>query len=124
MNKLKLNDDKTEFMLLGSNDTLSNVPNMTLPLGEHDIASCSKVRNLGAILDCHMSMDNFVGDTCKKMYHQIRKIGSIRPFLTEDVTKTLVTSLVLSRLDFCNSLLGGLQQNTLHRLQNCPKPSG
>ena len=117
MNKLKLNDDKTEFMILGSNDTLSNVPTMTLPLGEHDIAGVGKVRNLGAILDCHMTMDNFVGDTCKKMYHQIRKIGSVRPFLTEDVTKTLVTSLVLSRLDFCNSLLGGLQQNSLHRLQ-------
>ena len=51
------------------------------------------------------------------MYFQLRNIGSIRNCLTEDVTKTLVTSLVLSRLDFCNSLLSGLPQDAMHRLQ-------
>ena len=51
------------------------------------------------------------------MYFQLRKIGNIRDCLTESVTKTLVTSLILSKLDYCNSLLVGLPIETINRLQ-------
>ena len=41
---------------------------------------------------------------------------------TTEATKMLVTSLVLSRLDYCNSLLVGIPQklvNKVHRVMNC-----
>ena len=53
---------------------------------------------------------------------ELRRISSIRHVLTVDATKTLVTSLVLSRLDYCNSLLSGIPQqliDKLQKVQNC-----
>ena len=62
---------------------------------------------------------NFI---CKIAFLEIRRIGTIRLYLTKDATQTLVVSLVLSRIDYCNSLLAGLPQSLigkLQRVQNC-----
>ena len=67
-------------------------------------------------------MTDQVNKICQSTYLEIRRIGSIRKYLTVDATKTLVTSLVLSRLDYCNSLLAGLPQGLTDKLQkvmNC-----
>ena len=44
---------------------------------------------------------------CQTAYFELKRISAIRRFLTEDATKTLVTSYILSRLDYCNCLLMG-----------------
>ena len=44
---------------------------------------------------------------CQTTYFDLKLISSIRRFLTEDATKTLVTSYILSQLDYCNCLLMG-----------------
>jgi hypothetical protein len=41
----------------------------------------------------------------------------MRKLLTEDATKLLVQSTVLSRLDYCNSLLVGVDEKHLDELQ-------
>ena len=53
---------------------------------------------------------------------ELRRISQMKSLLTSDCLKTLVISLVLSRLDYCNSLLVGLTDaniNKLQRVQNC-----
>ena len=48
---------------------------------------------------------------------ELKKIAAIRPFLTEDATKTLVSSYILSRLDYCNCVLLGCPSNVIYPLQ-------
>ena len=48
---------------------------------------------------------------------EIRRIGSIRQYLSVEATKTLVSSLVLLRLDYCNALLAGCPQVLLDKMQ-------
>ena len=48
---------------------------------------------------------------------ELRRISSIRHLLSTDATKTLVSAFVLSRLDYCNSLLFGCPQCLLNKLQ-------
>ena len=55
--------------------------------------------------------------TCKAAYIEIRRISSIRQYLTEDVTKTLANPCILSRLDYCNSLPAGYPQMVIKPLQ-------
>ena len=68
-------------------------------------------------LDSNLSMSQHISNTCKAAYIQIRHISSMRHLLTTQATQTLVCSLVLSRLDYCNSLLSGCPQYLLDKLQ-------
>ncbi|GFR79123.1 reverse transcriptase-like protein [Elysia marginata] len=77
-----------------------------------------KAKNLGVIFDSDFSMQHQLSSLCKSLHFQLRKIGSIRENLTEKVAKTLVTSLILSKLDYCNSPLAGCPQNKLQKRQS------
>ena len=54
---------------------------------------------------------------CKIAFLELRRVTTFRYYLTDDATKTLVVSLVLSRIDYCNSLLAGLPQSLFGKLQ-------
>ena len=113
-NKLQMNDGKTEILLLDPSDSCLH---SSLMIGQTNIQFSAVARNLGVLFDNKLSMTYHVNKTCQIAYCEIRKISSIRRYLTTEATKTLVTSLVLSRLDFCNSLLAGLPQLLLDKLQ-------
>ena len=119
-NKLKLNDSKTEALLVGSKYR-PNLP-VSLSVSETSVSFVPSARNLGVMFDSSVAMKNQVRKVCQTSYLEIRRIGSIRHFLTLQATKTLVTSMILSRLDYCNSLLTGLPHNlteSLQKVQNC-----
>ena len=61
-------------------------------------------------------MKEHINFICKTAFLEIRRISTIRHHLTDNATKTLV-SLVLSRIDYCNSLLAGLPQSLVGKLQ-------
>ena len=74
----------------------------------HNMYFYDSARNLGFILDSKLSMKIHVLKICQTAYFELKRISSIRKFLTEDATKTPVTSYILSRLDYCNCLLMGI----------------
>ena len=53
----------------------------------------------------HILLYQHVMNVCRVAYLELRRINSFRNLLSADAVKTLVCSLVLSRLDYCNSLL-------------------
>ena len=59
-----------------------------------------------------------VSNTCRTSYMFLRCIAAIRHLLTTTTSaaEQLIHAFITSRLDFCNSLLAGLPQNTLHRI--------
>ena len=85
----------------------------TISLSNIDVEFSGTVHNLGFIFDSNLSMKQHIIKTCKAAYIEIRCISSIRKYLTEDATKTLVNSCILSRLDYCNSLLAGYPQTVI-----------
>ena len=101
-NQLKLNDDKTEALLFPFSSSLKPstgpLPD-SITLGSHNIPFSDSARNLGFILDSKLSMKKHIIKICQAAYFELKRISSIRRFLTEDATKTLVTSYILSRLD-------------------------
>ena len=119
-NQLKLNDDKTEALLFPFSSSLkpSTVSlSDSITLGSHNIPFSDSVSNLGFILDSKLSMKKHIIKICQTAYFELKRISSIRRFLTEDATKTLVTSYILSRLDYCNCLLMGTPNSVIEPLQ-------
>ena len=62
-------------------------------------------------------MDAHIKYLCHILFWQLRRIGKIRSFLSTDAANKLTVSLILSRLDYCNSLLAGIPDNKLNKLQ-------
>jgi len=116
-NKLKLNDDKTEALrILPPSVDATSLPS-TVDLGNTSVSFSDHVRDLGFFIDKDVSMQHHIRKTCQLAYFELRRISSIRHYLTLDATKTLVSSSILSRLDYCNSLLIGCPQTLLKPLQ-------
>jgi hypothetical protein len=116
-NFLKLNDDKTEFLVLGAPSQLKkvNVPN--LQIGESEIEKTQSARNIGAIFDSSMTMEKHVDAICKSAWSHLCRIGRIRKYLSVAATKTLVHAFITSKLDNLNSLLYGIPDNLLNKLE-------
>ena len=57
MDKLKLNDDKTEFMIIGSRQQLEKVSVAELSVGDISVSSASTARNLGVLFDRNLKLD-------------------------------------------------------------------
>ena len=66
-------------------------------------------------------MNAHVSNIARTCYFELRRLASIRRFLTNTATATLVSAFVLSRIDYCNSLLFGSTHDVtshLQRIQN------
>ena len=55
---LKLNDDKTEFVIIGTRQQLAKVNIDSLTVGDYTIAPRSEVKNLGCRLDNNNNNNN------------------------------------------------------------------
>ena len=74
------------------------------------------------MFDSGLTTKQQVNRICQTTYFEIRRIGSICQFLITEATKIIVTSLVLSSLDYCDSLLAGIPQKLVTKVQcvmNC-----
>ena len=118
INKLQLNDDKTEFMLACPKKFLGH-PSLptSVNVNNTSVSFSLSVRSLGVTLDQNLSFQQHVSNICRSAYLELRRISSIRHYLSTEATKTLVCAFVLSKIDYCNSLLAGLPQCLLHKLQ-------
>ena len=121
-NKLQLNNDKTEIIRFGSKKHLAELNIKSLSEAGTDVCVASEpVLNLGAMSDSQLIMAPHVKSVVKKSSFHLRNIGKARRVLIEDATKTVMQSLVMSRLDYCNVLLIGIQPDLIakqQRLQN------
>ena len=117
-NQLKLNDDKTEALLFSSPSvTQSHTLPSEILVGSHNIPFSSSARNLGFFLEADLSMKKHISKICQSAFVELKRISSIRRYLSVEATKTLVTSCILSRLDYCNSLLMGCPFSVIKPLQ-------
>ena len=82
-----------------------------------DIPFSQSVRNLGFYLDETLSMDAPSKYLCRILFCQLCRIGKSCSLLSTDAANKLAVSLIVSRLDDCNSLLAGIPDNKLNKLE-------
>ena len=116
-NKLKINDSKTEFLVLTSSFYKQQFNDLQINVGNTQIKPTASARNLGVIFDRHLNLESHINNVCRSAYFHLRNIGSVRNMLSDDACSQLIHALVTVRIDYCNSLLYGLPEYSLDRLQ-------
>ena len=116
---LKLNASKTHVMVFGNknfklNLNLSGCLDSTGSL----MPLCHSTKLLGAHLDDSLSFDLHVSKTVSSSLMILKNVRSIRKYLTPEAAATLIHSVITSKLDQCNSLLFGMSESNLTKLQH------
>ena len=116
-NKLKLNPDKTEFIIFSTK--LREKLNKSIPVNILGtvLSPVGVVRNLGVWFDRYFSFSRHVQIICKSCFADIRDLKSLRGYLTHHAALMAANALVGSRLDYCNSLFRSLSALDLRKLQ-------
>ena len=89
--KKQLNSEKTEAMLIGTRQNLSPISVNTLQLDDPTVPLSDPVKSLGVLLDGTLSVENFISQTAKSCYYQLRRMSSVRKCLSTEATVKLVT---------------------------------
>jgi hypothetical protein len=121
-NKMKLNADKTELMVLTSPRVRHRVLIPDFYIMDAPISASPIIRNLGSMWDQSASMAEHIKFICRNCYFHLHNIAAVRHMLTRAATEKVVHAFISTRLDSCNSLLLNVpagQIAKLQRIQNC-----
>ena len=115
--KLKLNETKTEFIYFSGKHQLAKTRRDTININGKTIQCTNKVKYLGGHLDSSLTFKDHIIAKSKAATINIIKIGNIRKYLNQDTCHKLGITLMISHLDYSNSLLSGLPDYSIKILQ-------
>jgi len=111
-NGLRLNPDKSDALFMGTATQLRAVSSLkAVSVADVDL------RVFGVTLDRRLTFDNHASAVARSCNYHARAIRHIRHLLTLDVAQTLACSLILSRIDYYNSVLHGAPSSIIQKLQ-------
>ena len=117
--KLKLNEGKTEIIIIKGNTRQVNAEQFGyFQVGGTPLQPVNLVKDLGFRFDSSLDFRNQINHIVKVCQYHIRNLYLVRKFLSRQCLVTLITSLVLSQVDYCNSLYVGLPKYLLRKLQS------
>ena len=116
-NRLKMNSNKTEFILIGSKQQLQKCNTKQININNENITMSETIKYLGAWIDSNLSFRKHIMERCKNAMWNLHKLKHIRKFLDQDTCHTLVCGLVLAHLDYANAILADLPNVEIAKMQ-------
>jgi len=117
-NFLSLNPSKTEFLIIGLPQQLSTLNNHSIHLPNNVILSLvNSARNLGVIFDKKYAIAQHTSAVSKSCFHNRRDLRRIRIIIDINTACTIATSVIHSKIDYCNSFLLNMNESSL----TCPE---
>ena len=117
-NRLKMKNNKTEFILFGTKPQLDKCRTKMLNVDNTEIKLADKIKYLGVLLDQKLNLKKHITSKCQTAMLSIQCIKNIRHLLTQEATEILVLGTVMSHLEYCNSILVGLPEVDISRMQH------
>ena len=103
--KLTLNEEKTEFMLIGSRQRLNQFSgNPNIILGNHTIQQVPNKKVLGVIIDENLKWNEHNDAQCKKISKAIALLRRAKQFVTHEALLNMFNSLVLPHFTYCSNV--------------------
>ena len=79
-----------------------------MSFGDTQLVPCESAKNLGVVLDSSLSFRSHIDFIVKTCNCHIRNLFMIKDFVNRKNLVTLVHSLIISKVHYCNYLLIGL----------------
>ena len=94
-NWLKLNQDKTEFIVFGAPNNLKLVKTDSLTVGESSVTVSESVKSIGFTFDNSLKLDKQIALTCRSAWYHLYQIGKIKMYLSQEQLKTVIHAYAL-----------------------------
>ena len=118
-NSLKMNPDKTNFIIFGSKSSLKKASDFHITLSDSHIRPEPTVKVLGVTLDQCLTWEAHISAVVRKTNAILLSLYKIRHYFSPDILKVLVHAHVFPHLLYCMSVWGGAPQCRLSRIQRC-----
>ena len=119
---MKLNENKTQFIVLAKNSIipLCNKISLQIPgsIIEQSQSVNESLKSLGVKLDTNLDMIRQINDVKMKCFWTLSNIRRFGQYLDENLKITLVKTLILSKVDYCNALYAGVSQYGIRKLKS------
>jgi len=114
--RLKIESDEDR----SASQQVSRINIGDIPMLSTTIKVAESARDLGVILDAELTMSAHVTALCRSGCFQLRQLRPFTQSLTRptEAAKTLVQAFISCHLDYCNSLLHGVTDNVMRRVQS------
>jgi hypothetical protein len=116
-NGLLVNPSKSDSIYVGTLQQIKKMNDTGVIMGGTSVPLSDMVKSLGVLIDQQLTLDKHVKNVCKICNYHIKGLRSLRPSLNNDTAESIGRSIVMSRLDYCNSLLAKTSEYNIHRLQ-------
>ena len=115
--RLKLNPAKTESLWCTTHRRLHLIDEIQFTIGNVTIQPATSVRNLGVLMDLDLSLRSHITRLTWTCFRALQQARAISRSLTTDASRMLVSTAVLSRIDYFSCIFAGLPDFSLNRLQ-------
>ena len=116
----QLNPKKTELIWFGSRANLVKLRQldvMSLKLCSVAVEPVDSVRELGVILDSELSMRVHISKISSTCFFHLRRLLKLRSLIDTVSIQRLASAFILSRVDYCNTVIAGLPTSTFSSLK-------
>ena len=123
-NFLKLNTDKTKYIIIGSKGNLKKLAEVPLPplvVNGDIIERKTDVKNLGIIFDENLFWTNYINSIVSKAYGRLKQAYKFRNFLSMESRFKIIETYVLSLFNYGDVLYNNISvrlANKIQRVQN------
>lgn len=125
VHSLVLNPLKMKYLVFGTRAQLIEIgPKLTgcITIMGEQIVRVDEARNLGIIMDAELRFERHIAESIRNCFYRLKVLYKARPFLSEELRTLLVETLILSKLNYVDTVYGprlfSRSERVIQRLQN------
>ena len=123
-NHLHMNSSKTEFIPLGSKQRLTKCETDIININGEPVQLSKCIKYIGAWIDSQLSFKMHINFKCRIAWWNLQNLKLIRHTLTRETAHTKALGLIIFHLDYANSLLIGLPDCDINKMQKVQNAMG
>ena len=112
-----MNDSKTEIVIFGTQNQCYKITTTSIEVGDTSVNISPKFTYLGVLFDQNLTLKSHTLNKAKRTTYHLYRIWQIIKFLDLLAKQTLISSLVMSHLDYANAIFVNLPNSSIYSMQ-------